>query len=451
MELINTIAITLATLAILVGVHEFGHFWVARRCGVKVLRFSIGFGKSLLTWSDKQGTEYSLSVIPLGGYVKMLDEREGEVSAAELDQAFNRKPVLQRIAVVAAGPIANFLLAVVAYWFLFMGGESGIVPIIGSVEAGSEADIAGLEAGQEIIAVDGRETPTWQALSFRLLDRIGDSGPMHFAIKYPESDVIYESEVVLDEWLSGQEMPNLFGGLGITLYTPDVLPLFDEIIDGGAAARAGLLPGDLALRADGIDMALWMDWVDYVRAHPEQAIELEYLRQGEVRIATVVPEPVTDENGEVFGRVGISVLPPEMPDSMKREFNRGPLESLGASVVRTWELAGFTLNSIKKMVMGLISPKNLSGPITIAKVASASAKSGLESYISFLALLSVSLGVLNLLPIPVLDGGHLMYYVVELLAGRPVPEKIQILGYQMGLFLVLGIMGLALFNDFSRL
>jgi regulator of sigma E protease len=451
MELINTIAITLATLAILVGVHEFGHFWVARRCGVKVLRFSIGFGTSLITWNDKQGTEYSISVIPLGGYVKMLDEREGEVSAAELDQAFNRKPVLQRIAVVAAGPIANFILAVVAYWFLFMGGETGIAPIIGSVEAGSDADIAGLEAGQEIIAVDGRETPTWQALSFRLLDRLGDSGPMKFAVKYPESDFIYESEVVLDEWLSEQETPDLFGGLGITLYTPDVLPLFDEIIDGGAAARAGLLPGDLALRADGIDLALWMDWVDYVRARPGQAIELEYLRNGEVRVVSLVPEPVTDEKGETFGRVGISVRPPELPDSMKREFNRGPLESLGASVIRTWELAGFTLSSIKKMVMGLISPKNLSGPITIAKVASASAKSGLESYISFLALLSVSLGVLNLLPIPVLDGGHLMYYVVELLVGRPVPERIQMLGYQMGLFLVLGIMGLALFNDFARL
>ena len=451
MELINTIAITLATLAILVGVHEYGHFWVARRCGVKVLRFSIGFGKSLITWTDKLGTQYSISAIPLGGFVKMLDEREGEVAPEELEQAFNRKPVLQRIAVVAAGPLANFILAIVAYWFLFMNGESGIAPIIGAVEAGSEADIAGLEAGQEIIAVDGRETPTWQAFSFSLLDRIGDSGAMTFAVKYPDSNVIYESEVVLDEWLSEQETPDLFGGLGITMYTPIVPPLFDEVVAGGAAERAGLKSGDLALSADGVEMTAWRDWVEYVRARPGQAIDLAYLRGEETLSTTVTPEPVTDEKGETFGRVGLSVLPPELPEGMKRQFSRGPLESLTASLNRTAELTGFTLNSIKKMVMGLISPKNLSGPITIAKVASASAKSGLESYISFLALLSVSLGVLNLLPIPVLDGGHLMYYVVELLVGRPVPEKIQMVGYQVGLFLVLGIMTLALYNDFARL
>jgi regulator of sigma E protease len=451
MELISTIAITLATLAILVGVHEYGHFWVARRCGVKVLRFSIGFGKSLVTWTDKQGTEYSISAIPLGGFVKMLDEREGEVPDNELDRAFNRKPVLQRIAVVAAGPLANFVLAIVAYWFLFMGGETGIAPVIGSVESGSPADIAGLESGQEIIAVDGRETPTWQALSFRLLDRIGDSGSMNFAVKYPQSDVIYESEVVLHEWLSRQEIPDLFGGLGITLYMPPIVPLFDEIVAGGAAERAGLQPGDLALRADGVEMAQWMDWVEYVRARPGQAIELEYLRAGSVQRVSLTPESVTDENGETIGRVGLSVKPPELPEEMKRQFDRGPVTALVASVKKTGELSLFTLKSIKKMVMGLISPKNLSGPITIAKVASASAKSGLESYISFLALLSVSLGVLNLLPIPVLDGGHLMYYLVELLVGRPVPEKIQMVGYQMGLFLVLGIMGLALYNDFARL
>jgi regulator of sigma E protease len=451
MELLYTIAITLGTLAILVAVHEYGHFWVARRCGVQVLRFSIGFGKSLFSWRDGQGTEYSIAAIPLGGYVKMLDEREGEVPAADVERAFNRKPVLQRIAVVSAGPLANLALAVVAYWFLFLSGESGYVPIIGEVEAGSVADVAGLEPGQEIIAVDGGKTATWQALSFQLLDRIGDTGTIRFAVKYPDSDVVYESEGAVHRWLSEQEQPDLYGGLGITLFMPEVLPIVSEVVEGSPAAAIGMQPGDKVLRADGVTMALWMEWVEYVRARPEQAIELEYQRGNEILRAVIVPDRNTDESGESFGRVGVAVAIPEMPPEMVRRFERGPLEALGASFARTGELTVFTLKSIKKMVMGLISPKNLSGPITIAKVATASAKSGLESYIGFLALLSVSLGVLNLLPIPVLDGGHLLFYIVELLAGRPVPEKIQSLGYQLGLYMVLGIMMLALYNDFARL
>ena len=451
MEMLYTIAITLATLAVLVAVHEFGHFWVARRCGVKVLRFSIGFGTRLLRWTDRQGTEYSISAIPLGGYVKMLDEREGEVAPEELDRAFNRKPVGQRIAVVSAGPLANFLLAIVAYWGLFMAGETGYAPVIGEVEAGSIADVAGLEAGQEIVAVDGRETPTWQALSFRLLDRIGDTGTIEFAVRYPDSSMVYESEGTLDRWLAGEEQPDLLGGLGLAMYTPEVPPVVGQVVAGGAADRIGMQPGDLVLSADGVELPLWMDWVDYVRERPGQVIDLQYRRGDQLLSAQIVPEAIEDESGATIGRVGVAVELPEMPPELLRRFDRGPLQALGASLERTGDLVVFTLSSIKKMLVGLISPKNLSGPITIAKVATASAKSGLEAYIGFLALLSVSLGVLNLLPIPVLDGGHLLFYFAELLAGRPVPEKIQALGYQVGLFLVLGIMILALYNDFSRL
>ena len=451
MDMLYTVGITLATLAILVAVHEFGHFWVARRCGVQVLRFSIGFGPSLLRWRDRLGTEYSIAAIPLGGFVKMLDEREGEVAASDLERAFNRKPVLQRIAVVSAGPIANFILAVAVYWGLFMAGESGYAPVIGEVEAGSPADLAGLEAGQEITAVDGAKTPTWQALSFRLLDRIGDTGSIAFAVKYPGSDVVYESQAHVERWLSGDEQPDLFGGLGITLYTPEVPPVVGQVVAGGAADLAGMLPGDRVISADGLPMPLWMDWVEYVRARPGKVIDVEYRRGSEVRRVSIVPETMVDDSGKSFGRVGLGVELPEMPKELLRKFDRGPVEALGASLGRTGELVVFTLKSIKKMVVGLISPKNLSGPITIAKVATASAKSGVEAYLNFLALLSVSLGVLNLLPIPVLDGGHLMFYFAELLAGRPVPEKIQALGYQVGLFLVLGIMFLALYNDFSRL
>lgn len=451
MDLAYTIAITLLTLGVLVAVHEFGHFWVARRCGVKVLRFSIGFGKSLYTWHDRHGTEFCVAAIPLGGYVKMLDEREGEVAAGEQALAFNRKPVLQRIAVVAAGPIANFLLAIVAYWFLFMAGESGYAPIIGAVKAGSVADIAGLEAGQEIVAIDGEETPTWQALSFRLLDRIGDTGTVHFSVKYPDSGMIYESEGTLQQWLGADESPDLLAGLGITPYAPAVPPVVSEVVADSPAERAGLMAGDRVLSADGTLMAEWMEWVEYVRARPGQVISLAVERGDDTLAMQITPEAATLADGETIGRVGIAVSMPELPEGMLREFERGPVASLGAAIVRTGDLVGFTLSSIKKMIQGLISPKNLSGPITIAKVASASAKSGLESYIGFLALLSVSLGVLNLLPIPVLDGGHLLYYTVELLAGRPVPEKVQMVGYQLGLFLILGVMALALYNDFARL
>jgi len=451
MDLIYTIAVTLGTLAVLVAIHEFGHFWVARRCGVRVLRFSIGFGTPLFRWHDKLGTEFVFAAIPLGGYVKMLDEREGEVAPQELDKAFNRKPVLARIAVVIAGPLANLALAVVAYWVLFLAGESGNVPIIESVAQGSVAEVAGLEAGQEIVAIDGRATPTWQALSYRLLDRLGETGVIHFSVKYPNSDMVYESEGPIDQWLKAQEKPDLFGGAGITLYTPDILPIVAEVIPGSPAAAIDLRPGDHVISADGVAMPLWSDWVDHVRARPEQPIDLAFSRNGALMHASLVPERLFDEQNEAYGRVGVAPQIPAMPPEMVRHFRRGPIDALGAAFVRTGDLIVTTFKSVQKMITGLISPKHLSGPITIAKVASSSAKSGLESFISFMALLSVSLGVLNLLPIPVLDGGHLMFYTIELLAGRPVPEKVQILGYQLGLFMVLGIMMLALYNDIARL
>lgn len=450
-DILYSIGITLATLAVLVAVHEFGHFWVARRCGVKVLRFSIGFGTPLLRWKDSQDTEYAVAAIPLGGYVKMLDEREGEVDPRELHRAFNRKPVLSRIAVVVAGPLANFILAIVAYWALFMAGETGYAPVIGEVETGSVAEVAGLEPGQEIVAIDGQETPTWQAVSFRLLERIGDTGAIRFSVRYPESDVIYESQGQLNRWLAGEEEPNLLGGLGLTLFMPPVVPLLSEIVPDSPAQRAGLNSGDRILSTDGVPMNLWEDWVDYVRARPGVPMTVLLERDGLELEVMLTPDKAVSTEGEAIGRVGVGVQLPEMPESQRREFHRGPLEALGAGVKRTGDMAGFTVNSMVKMVQGLISPKNLSGPITIAKVATTSAKSGLESYIGFLALLSISLGVLNLLPIPVLDGGHLLYYSIELLVGKPVPERVQMVGYQIGLLMVVSLMVFALYNDFSRL
>jgi regulator of sigma E protease len=450
-DFVYTVAVMIFTLSILVAVHEYGHFWVARRCGVKVLRFSIGFGRPLLRWRDKLDTEYVLALIPLGGYVKMLDEREGDVTPGQEAQAFNRKPVLQRIAIVSAGPVANLLLAVVAYWFVFLAGERGIAPFIGGVEEGSVADMAGLEPGQEIVAVDGGETPTWQALNFRLLDRIGDTGIVHFSVRYPDSDMVYQSEALLHEWMSDAEEPNLIAGLGIEMYRPPVPAVLDKVAPESPAANAGLQPGDHITRADGIEMPLWRDWVDYVRARPGERIEIEYERAGIAHVGTITPARKINDDGEPYGQVGIYVRIPAWPEHMVREFQYGPVSALVAASGRTVDMVGFTLNSIKKMIMGLISPKNLSGPITIAKVATASAQSGLESFVAFLALLSVSLGVLNLLPIPVLDGGHLLYYLIELLVGKPVPVKVQMLGYQVGLFIIIGVMMLALYNDVARL
>ncbi len=451
MELFTSIAIALLTFGLLVTFHEFGHFWVARRCGVKVLRFSIGFGKTLFSWHDRRGTEYVLGILPLGGYVKMVDEREGPVADADLDAAFNRKSLSARTAIVAAGPVANFLLAIAAYWFIYASGVSGVVPLIGDVDAGSIAAEAGLESGMEVVSVDGEDTPTWRAVNLRLLRRLGESGVMVFGTRYSDSDLVYESSAQLNQWLLGAEEPDLLGGLGIEPFAPAIAPLIEEVVADSPAAVAGLQAGDLIVAADGIAMADWSQWVEYVRARPGQKLLVELERQQSRQAIELTPAAISGEDGVSFGQVGVRVVIPPYPENLVREFHYNPVSALGEAVNQTWTVTVFTLESIKKLLSGLISPKNLSGPITIAKVASASAQSGLESWLGVLALLSISLGVLNLLPIPVLDGGHLMFYLIEWIKGSPVSERLQNLGFQVGVSIVLGIMLLALYNDISRL
>jgi len=449
MDLLQMILVTAATLGVLVTIHEFGHFWVARRCGVKVLRFSIGFGKPLWRWRDRTGTEFAVAAIPLGGYVKMLDEREGNVPPELLPQSFTRQSVGKRIAIIAAGPIANFLLAIAVYWVIFVSGVSGVAPVIDSVKPGSLAASAGLSAGQEIVAIDGEPTPTWQALYERLVRRIGETGPLRISAKYPDSDVVYDSTAYLDSWLSGSETPDMIGGLGITLWHPRGDTVIDRVLPDSPAAKAGLKAHDRITAADGVPLKDWESWLDYVRARPQQPIQISVLRGDVQHEMTVIPERKLDADGKAIGQVGVAGSV-QWPEHLLRDFKYSPAQALVASLDRTWTMSVVSLESIKKMILGMISPKNLSGPITIAKVATASAKSGWEPYLGFLAFFSVSLGVLNLLPIPVLDGGHILFALPELFTGRPLSERIQAVGYQIGLFIIVGVMMLALYNDLVR-
>jgi len=440
----------LVAIIILVTVHEFGHFYVARLCGVRVLRFSLGFGKVLWRYYDKHGTEFSLSALPFGGYVKMLDEREGDVPAELLAQAFTRKTVWQRMAIVVAGPVANFILAIVLFWVLLLGGERGLIPIIGAVQPNSIAAHAGLEVGQEILSVDGVETPTEQRLAKQLIGRLGESGAIEFKVRYPDSDLVYQLSAPLDGWLRGVQDPEPLEGLGIYIGPK---PIIGEVLPNTPAAKAGFKVGDKVVQMNKLPINNWQDFMGMVRPRINEAIIVEIERNSvkgtvELLSLSVTPESFT-EKGVSYGRVGMAPKP--LSEEFIRRYDYSVSGALVASVNQTWDTAGFVLLSVKKLILGEISTKNLSGPISIAKVAGSSAQNGLKSFVGFLALLSVFLGVFNLLPIPVLDGGHLLYLSVEVIKGKPVSEKVQIMAYQLGLMLVIGLSVLAMYNDIMRL
>lgn len=456
----------LVTLGILVTIHEYGHFSIARLCGVKVERFSVGFGKALVRWRGKpapddpdgEGTEYVIGALPLGGYVKMLGEQD-EVGPSQRAQAFNLKPLPQRAAIVAAGPLANFLLAIVVYWVMFMTGVSGLAPVTGAVAENSAVAVAGLVPGDEIVAVDGRPTSTWQDVRVRLLDRLGESGELQLSVASAGSSAQRELHIPLERWLAGAEEPDLLGELGLTPYHQVLPARLDEVLPDGPAAAAGLRAGDLIVGANGTPIGDWGDWLEVVRGNPEQLLKVDIERDGQ-RLAldlrpalrqTETGEPEYDTEGRAIGYIGASVELPTLPPAMNRYVRYGPLEAVPQALRETWDNSVFVLESIKKMLVGLISVKNLSGAITIAQVAGETARYGLEYYLGFLAVLSISLGVLNLLPIPVLDGGHLFYYAIEAVIRRPVPRRIQEWGLQFGILLVAGIMFLALYNDVNRL
>ncbi|MBB4866442.1 regulator of sigma E protease [Pseudomonas nitritireducens] len=440
----------IVALGVLVTFHEFGHFWVARRCGVKVLRFSVGFGTPLVRWHDRQGTEFVVAAIPLGGYVKMLDEREGDVPAELLDRAFNRKTVFQRIAIVAAGPIANFLLAILFFWVLAMLGSQQIKPVIGSVVADSPAALAGLAAGQEVVAVDGEAVDGWSSVNLQLVRRLGETGEVGVSVLEKGSTLPALHQVRISSWLKNEENPDPIGGLGIQPWRPVVAAVVAELDDKGPAKAAGLQIGDRLVSLDGESVTDWQQVVERVRARPDARVQLGIERAGQ-REELSLTLAAKGEGKARAGYLGAGVAGGQWPAEMLREVSYGPVAAVGQALSRTWSMSLLTLDSLKKMVLGQLSVKNLSGPITIAKVAGASAQSGVGDFLHFLAYLSISLGVLNLLPIPVLDGGHLLFYMVEWVRGRPLSERVQAWGMQIGISLVVGVMLLALVNDLSRL
>ncbi|WGL16589.1 RIP metalloprotease RseP [Microbulbifer bruguierae] len=451
LDILQTAVWALVALGVLVSFHEFGHFIVARWCGVKVLRFSVGFGRRLVSRYDRHGTEFTVAAIPLGGYVKMLDEREGNVAPEELDRAFNRKSVWARMAIAAAGPVANFLLAIVLFWGVFLGGTSGPVPVVDEVEAGSLAAYAGLEKGQEILAIDDQPTPTWQALNWQLAKRLGESGDIKFSVRYPDSTLEYHMYADIDSWLSGREVADPLKEIGVKLWVPQVSMTLSQVVSGSPAERGGLQVGDEIVASDGRDFTTWDSWTSYIKARPEQAVAVTVVRDGAERSFTLTPDEVVLDNGERIGRIGVLPTAASWPEDKVRRYHYGLLGALSKGLDETWNKTAFTLDSLKKLLFGQLSTRNLSGPITIAKVAGTSADAGWQSFLSLLALLSISLGVLNLLPIPVLDGGHLLYYGIEAIKGSPVSEKVQMIGMQVGMAMVLGIMALALYNDILRL
>jgi regulator of sigma E protease len=447
----TTVLAFVVAIVVLVLFHELGHYAVARFFDVKVLRFSIGFGKVIYSRRFGNGeTEWAVSAIPLGGYVKMLDEREEEVPETELPRAFTRKPVLQRMAIVVAGPIANLLLAVALYFILFVHGVPGLKPVLGEVTQGSPAAQAGLQARQTVVSINGQPTPSWQEIRWALLDAVLQKTPA--TVELRTEDGVPVSRVLEMGGLTAADLDgDILKKLGLNPYQPPVFPIIGKIVEGGVAEKAGLQVGDRILSADGKAVPLWDDWVEVVRGHPGLAMEVEIERNARRLKLNLTPD-VFEQDGKRLGRIGAAAyIDKPAFEAMLTEVRYPLLQALPEALRKTWETAVFSLKMMGKMVVGEVSLKNLSGPITIADYAGQSAQIGVGAYIGFLALISISLGVLNLLPVPLLDGGHLLYYSVELVRGSPVPESWWEAGQKVGIALLATMMFFALYNDINRL
>ncbi|MFC0116424.1 sigma E protease regulator RseP [Pseudoalteromonas xiamenensis] len=436
-------------LGILVTVHEYGHFWVARKAGVKVLRFSVGFGKPIFTWYDKLGTEYVIALIPLGGYVKMLDERVEEVAEHERHLAFNNKPVSKRIAVVAAGPMANFLFAIVALGAMYMLGVQSIKPVVGSVAEQSRAAQGGLQPHDLILEVNEKSVHDWQDVMFAFMSSLGEND---MTLKVTdESGRIQYRRLDIQNWkLDQQDVPPT-ESLGITPFRPAITLNLALVSKGSAAEKAGLLVGDQILAVNGAPVSTWQELVALIQQSPNIPLAIDIKRQSQQVTLTAIPALQVADNGTEQGVLGVAPALENWPTNYIETRHFGPLDSMVLGVKKTWELITLSFDMIGNLLTGQVSVKNLSGPVGIAVGAGASVSYGLVAFLSFLALISVNLGVFNLLPLPVLDGGHLMYYIIELIRKKPVSEKTQELGFKVGAMLLLALTCFALMNDVARL
>jgi len=441
----------LVAIGLLVAVHEYGHFWMARRVGIRVLRFSIGFGRPLLSRHGRDGTEYVLAAIPLGGYVKLLDEREGPVNDAELSRAYNRKPVWQRVLVLLAGPFANFVFAVVAYWVLFVAGIPALKPVLGDVTTGSVAAHAGLQAGDEIVSVGGHATPTRESAVLTILDELMRGGPIDLEVRSASGTQRATALHIEGGTRALTEPGALLPGLGFDFWYPVVRADVGVIEDGSAAERAGLKLGDRIVAVAGEPVADFDALVAHVQPNPGKTLEFDIERDG--RTMRIPIEVQAQRDGErLVGRIGVRPASVgDIPDEMRTREHYGPVAALGQAAAKTWGMSALTARMLWNVVTGDVSVKNLSGPINIAEYAGSSARQGILAFLSFLAIVSVSLFVLNLLPIPILDGGQIVYQLAELAKGSPLSERTQAVGQQIGILVLLVLMSFAFYNDLSRL
>lgn len=449
-DILHTSLAFLAALTVLIAVHEYGHYWVARRLGVKVLRFSLGFGKPI--WrhqGTRSGTEFIVSAIPLGGYVRMVDEREGPVAPLDLPHAFNRQPLGSRIAIVSAGPVFNLLLAVLLYWVVFLSGETGIRPILGEVPFGSLAAEAGFREGDEITAIADKSIPTWNEAFGQLMEQMLDSEQIPVTVRTPGGEEILRTLAIPVDLAENPE--KLQARLGFSPWQPPLDPVVERIEPGSAAERSGLRPGDRIVSVEGSVVESWQAWVRYVRAHPDVLLHVSVQRSGEEARIEITPAAESSPSG-VIGRIGAAVkVPEDIQQATRVTYRLGFFPALVAAVGKTYDYSALTLKMIWRMLRGRAALENLSGPLSIAQYAGASARMGLAHYLKFLAAISVSLGMLNLLPIPVLDGGHLALYGIEALLGHPLSEKTLMVFQQIGLFILISLMGLAFYLDLGRL